>query len=125
MRIILACLCIFVAGCYRQTLALPAIHEASRTGDVKEVSRLLGQGISPNSLDSRGDPPIFWALVERRWRVADLLLKRGANLNHLDMDNKTLLKHFEDCGSACSDVVSWLKKASDRNVQKGGGQNKP
>lgn len=53
---------------------------ACKTGDMKEVKRLLEQGVSPDA-DLRGATALCEAVRNNHYEIAELLLKSGADVN--------------------------------------------
>jgi cytohesin len=73
----------------KQVIAKDELIPAARSGNVKEVSRLLDAGADANARGSNGDTPLFYA--SRHKDVAELLIARGADVNAVDSDGNTSL----------------------------------
>ncbi|OCK73445.1 hypothetical protein K432DRAFT_420720 [Lepidopterella palustris CBS 459.81] len=58
-----------------------ALHQASSTGLVNAVKRLLEQGCDINERDKNGASPIYYASVRSHLATAQLLLSEGAHIN--------------------------------------------
>jgi ankyrin repeat protein len=54
---------------------------AAAAGNLAEVRRYLGQGLSAESRDSDDTPILGWAAVSGKTEVVQLLLDKGANIN--------------------------------------------
>ncbi len=65
------------------------IHVACLNGHVEVVDFLLDNGANINAVDSRNCTPLFFA--EEHFDVASLLVKRGANVHHLNEVKNTVL----------------------------------
>ena len=59
---------------------LPLNRAASR-GDLEAVEELLGQGADVNAANTIGDRPLFVAAYWGRLGIAELLLRRGAEVD--------------------------------------------
>jgi hypothetical protein len=68
------------------------------------VRSLLKEGENPNSID----PPVFWALLNDNFTVADLLVRFGARVDVRGVDDKVLRSHFADYGPPCKEIVAWI-----------------
>ncbi|MEQ1905363.1 MAG: ankyrin repeat domain-containing protein [Pirellulaceae bacterium] len=67
-------------------------HFLDYFGDnAKQVKRILQLGLSPDQIDLIGRTPLFYACYHGRFDVAKILLEFGANPNHRDIDNFSLL----------------------------------
>jgi ankyrin repeat protein len=74
---------------HKQAIAKDELIPAVRSGNVKEVSRLLDAGADVNARGTNGDTPLFYA--SRHKDVAELLVARGADVNAVDSDGNTSL----------------------------------
>ncbi|KAL4931920.1 ankyrin repeat-containing domain protein [Aspergillus undulatus] len=71
---------------------LSAMHIAAQKGHERILRVLLEQGnMDPNSGDSDGRTPIFYAAVGGHNSVVRLLLSHGSRVSHLDNDRRTVL----------------------------------
>ena len=58
------------------------LHEAAKTGDIKKVRKLIGEGHSVHAVDTRfGLTPLHYAVRNGRVEAAQLLIENGASLN--------------------------------------------
>ncbi|MBV8810416.1 MAG: ankyrin repeat domain-containing protein [Acidobacteriaceae bacterium] len=57
------------------------LHAAVRTGDLKELQRLLESGLDPNSPDALGNPALFYAAWMGNTEAVLLFLDHRANVN--------------------------------------------
>jgi ankyrin repeat protein len=60
--------------------------KAAKFDDAKEVKFLIGQGLSPNTIDSNGNPMLVLAIKDRSYGVIDVLLT--AKDMDVDLSNK-------------------------------------
>ena len=86
-----------------------AFHEAAMNGDVAEVKRFLDAGKDPDApgldpKDGRGGA-LLGALMLSHYDVADLLVRRGADVNRKD-DGKSLL--YRLARENYADAYKWL-----------------
>ncbi len=58
---------------------LPPLHAAAARGDVAEITELIENGTSVNTLDSAGRTPLHHAIAREQAAVASELLSRGAD----------------------------------------------
>jgi ankyrin repeat protein len=70
-----------------------AIIEAAKTGNIKEVERLLQRGADVNSSDTVGDTPLREAAGNGYTKLVDFLLSKGANVNAPDSSGWTPFNH--------------------------------
>jgi ankyrin repeat protein len=56
------------------------IHQASKTGDIDAVTRLLDQGVSVEDTDATGETPLLSASLAGQTRIVELLLARHADI---------------------------------------------
>lgn len=57
-------------------------RQSAQFGDVETLTRLLNSGtVSPNSIDQDDCSLLHWAAINNRLEVAQLLIKKGANVN--------------------------------------------
>ncbi len=69
----------------------PALCEAAAIGDLAEVERLLGAGVSPDSLDPDGATALIAAAASGQVEVVDRLLEAGAEVDEQDDSGLTAL----------------------------------
>ena len=79
---------------------------AAGLGDLKEVKRLLNQGVSINVKDAFGATPLLVAMVSGKEEVVDFLLSKKANPHIAAKDGYTLMH-----GAAFSGKKSLVRKA--------------
>ena len=60
--------------------------KAAKFDDVSEVKTLISKGVSPNAVDSKGNPMLVIAVKERSTKVTELLLQ-NSNID-VDLSNK-------------------------------------
>lgn len=75
------------------TVAQAGVNEdlrlAAKSGNVKEVSRLLADGADVNAKDEIGATPLHNAAVEGHRDVAELLIAKGADIDAKAMKDAT------------------------------------
>lgn len=73
----------------------PLLHLAIRFGTTRAVEAILKAGADPNELDKDGNPPLaICMLYVSDWRAkAELLLRKGANVNGVVGEKKNPLVH--------------------------------
>lgn len=64
-----------------------SFSKAAKFDDVSEVNSLLAKGISPNTLDSKGNPMLLVAIRDNSTKVINLLLANSAT--NVNLPNKT------------------------------------
>lgn len=72
--------------------------KAAKFDDVSEVRSLLKAGVSPNTLDPRGNPMLTLAIREKSFKVADLLVSNPAtdiNLANKSGENPLMMAAFD------------------------------
>lgn len=68
------------------------LHDAAEAGDLKQVTELLAAHPDWVDLqDEEGETPLMEAAEEGRLEVVQLLLSKGAAINHQDEDGETAL----------------------------------
>lgn len=66
--------------------------KAAKFNDVKEVKLLLSKGISPNTVDSNGNPMLVLAIRDRSYAVIEVLLSaKGMDVDLSDKNGETPL----------------------------------
>ena len=68
-----------------------SLLEAVKSGEETRVKMLLDAGYDPNHKSSNSLAPIFFAPNRR---IAELLVRAGADLNAKDLDNRNVLFHI-------------------------------
>ncbi|OYY12300.1 MAG: hypothetical protein B7Y67_13925, partial [Polynucleobacter sp. 35-46-11] len=72
--------------------------KAAKFDDVSEVQSLLKAGISPNTLDPKGNPMLIVAIRDKSKKVTDLLLANPAtnvNLANKSGENALMMAAFD------------------------------
>ena len=72
--------------------------KAAKFDDVSEVKSLLKDGVSPNTLDPKGNPMLTVAIRDKSFKVADLLLSNPAiqvNLANKSGENPLMMAAFD------------------------------
>ena len=97
------------------------LYRAARSGNIKEVKRLLNNGANPDVPDAHGLTPLHQAAYWGETEIVDLLIKAGANVN---AENKgrgwTPLHSAAVSGGMRSrkDVIDLLRKAGAEETPK-------
>ena len=80
--------------------------------DARSVSQLLERGFDPNSLDDKGQAPLYLSLREGSFKVAAVLLDhRATRINQANSVGETALMM-----SALKGQTEWLQKLSARGA---------
>lgn len=81
------------SGLFAQTAnQIDNFTKAAKFDDVSEVQSLLKAGISPNTLDSKGNPMLIVAIRDKSKKVTDLLLANPAtNVNFANKSGENAL----------------------------------
>ena len=72
--------------------------KAAKFDDVSEVRSLIKAGVSPNTLDPKGNPMLILAVRDKSFKVTDLLLANPAtdvNLTNKSGENALMLAAFD------------------------------
>lgn len=72
--------------------------KAAKFDDVSEVQSLLKAGVSPNTLDPRGNPMLIVAIRDKSQKVANLLLSNpstNVNLSNKNGENPLMMAAFD------------------------------
>ena len=64
--------------------APPALLDAARKGDLKQIQKLLDSGKDINQRDKTGFTALHWAAMTNKIEVAKFLIKKGADVNIRD-----------------------------------------
>ena len=62
------------------------IHQAAKDGNIKAIKQHLAAGVDVNAKDDDGGTPMYWAAVNGRKEIAELLITKGADVNAKDVD---------------------------------------
>lgn len=90
--------------------------KAAKFDDVSEVQSLIKAGVSPNSLDPKGNPMLIVAIRDKSLKVVDLLLTNPAtdiNLSNKSGENPLMMASIEGELPLVETLV--LKKKADVN----------
>lgn len=88
----------------------PLIGAALRcnaTKSDKVISKLLDMGADPNGVDSYGASPLFYLAHDSLFEIAEMMIRRGANINHLDYNGNNMLQDAFERELFDHDVVRW------------------
>ncbi|CAJ0574280.1 unnamed protein product, partial [Mesorhabditis spiculigera] len=96
------------------------LHLAARKGDTEACSRMLDEATEAdwvNVADYAGWTALHEACVQSRFETAEMLIRRGANVNQSSLEELTTPLH-DAAGSGHTSIV-WLllKNGAERNVQ--------
>jgi ankyrin repeat protein len=69
------------AGESASLAAPPALLDAARKGDLKQIQKLLDSGVDVNQRDKTGFTALHWAAMANRKEVAELLIQKKADIN--------------------------------------------
>ena len=92
--------------------------EAAFQGNLREVRRLLAQGVSPDVCNEHGDTPLIRATGAGNRKIVQALIAAGADLNRRNRDGLTALMfalRWDD--RACVSVRPLLVAASDPEIE--------
>ena len=97
-----------------------ALMARAREGEVRELKRLIADGLSPNARDVGGFTPLMAAVVNGQMPAARTLLEAGADVNARAHGGLTplMLAVINDRQEA---VTLLLQRGADINVQTGAG----
>jgi hypothetical protein len=76
----------FIAVCciivmLQTTICKAQLIKASKKGDLKEVEQLIAAGADLNERGTAGVTPLYWAVQENEFEIAQLLIRNGADVN--------------------------------------------
>jgi len=96
-KIVILKICMFlsiisISACGPKPWDEPPLHDAAKTGDLKQVKALLKQGIDVNSKNKQGATPLHWAAFKGHVDVAKELINNGAKVNVLTNKDSTPLR---------------------------------
>ncbi len=93
----------------------PILHYFCQEGELDIVRQLLKAGANCNLPDSkRGRTPLFYAVDHD---ILQLLIKHGANTQHLDKDGSTPLNTLKSCKSQDTTAITFMEH-QDRGFSK-------
>ena len=75
------------------------LHEAAKSGDVKEIDSLIENDVPVDGLGLFGWTPLYNALASNQIESAELLLNTGANPNFKHQQGKTVLHMMASLGN--------------------------
>jgi ankyrin repeat domain-containing protein 50 len=95
-----------------------ALHQASSTGSVDAVKRLIEQGCDVNAGDGKNASPMYYASLKGHDKIVELLLSKGANINAQggQYDNALQAASFRGYDKI---IELLLSKGADINAQGG------
>ena len=67
------------------------IHDAALSGDLSQVSMILGAGIKPDTLDNEKRTALMYAAYIGNCEIMKALISKGANVNLTDNNGSTAL----------------------------------
>ena len=67
------------------------LHQAAKSGDTAEITRLIALGTDVNSQDATGDTALNWAAYHGQFNAVKELIDNDANLNKADKKGRTPL----------------------------------
>ena len=88
--VVAALLLVSTSFLYSSALAGP-IHDAAKSGDAKQVERLIAAGAEVDEKDVADKTALFWAADAGQLDVVQLLVAKGANVNAKDFFGLTVL----------------------------------
>lgn len=91
--------------------------KAAKFDDVSEVQSLLKAGVSPNTLDPKGNPMLILAIRDKSMKVTDLLLSNPAtnvNLANKNGENALMMAAFDGDLSTVKTLVLDKKAAVNK-----------
>lgn len=89
--------------------------EASKAGNLKEVSALLQHGAHVYATDSNNRTPLMWACINGHTYIADFLLQNGADINATDNNGENALMFACEEGHTAT-AAFLLEKGADINA---------
>jgi ankyrin repeat protein len=92
--------------------------KAAKFDDVSEVQSLIKAGVSPNTLDSKGNPMLIVAIRDKSFKVTDLLLANKAidvNLSNQSGENPLMMASIDGQLPLVETLV--LKNKADVNKE--------
>lgn len=92
LNVVVLLLLLILSGCGPKPWDEPPLHDAAKTGDLKQVKTLIKQGVDVNSKNKQGATPLHWAAFKGHVDVAKELIKNGAKVNVLTNKDSTPLR---------------------------------
>lgn len=109
---------------YSQGASQPArtLHDAVIAGDANEVTALLAKGAKIDEKNRMGWTPLFTAMVNNQFAMAELLVSKGANPEVRDNRGESVLGMAVKAGQK-NLVEQLVAKGADVNGMSGPGEN--
>jgi len=83
---------LFFLPCFVYAEATDAqLISAAKSGDIKTISNLLGQGLKADTVDKSGNAILLLAAANGKYAAAELLINEGANFRAVDTRGNTIL----------------------------------
>jgi ankyrin repeat protein len=97
-----------------------SIHDAIVLGgDIEAVKQHLAAGVDVNAKDDDGGTPMYWAAVNGRKEIVELLIAKGADVNAKSKRGTPL--HFAAKGGHREVAKLLIAKGADVNAKTGDG----
>jgi len=93
-----------------------ALHRAARAGDVAEATRLVDGGADVNARDAVGVTPVLYAFRAEHYAVADVLARRGADLDLRSDSGRIALAGWAGSGDV-ERMARWIALGADVNAR--------
>ncbi len=104
---------------FQLSVAAQSIAQAVQSGDVNQITQLIGSGANVNQADSNGTTPLMLSCSLGDTVIAQLLITNGANTNLTDSTGKTAL--IVSAYGGYIDLVNLLLSAgADPQLRAGG-----
>jgi ankyrin repeat protein len=85
-------------ACSQTTVQAEDFAKAAKFDDISEVKSLISKGVSPNTLDSKGNPMLVLSIKDKSSKVTDFLLKNpniDVDLSNLNGETPLMMASFE------------------------------
>jgi ankyrin repeat protein len=96
---VITVLLVFSTPAFAQTAdQITDFTKAAKFDDVSEVQSLIKAGVSPNTLDPKGNPMLIVAIRDKSFKVADMLIANPAtdvNLSNKSGENPLMMASIE------------------------------
>jgi len=90
---------------------------SAKDGDLDRVQKLLNKGISPNKEDSAGYRPLHYAARNGHYRVCELLLDNGAEVNAVTRCIRATALHRAATQGHSDVITTLLHHGADVNLK--------
>ncbi len=97
---------LLLLGYFSSTSFAGAIHEATESGDLAQIQRLIVKGTGVDEKTSQNETPLIIAALSGQGEIASYLLQRGANIDARNTGGLTALHAAAYAGH--SDIVTLL-----------------